>query len=492
MRKALLLAALLLVGGPSLAQSQFKDAIKGAVQGATLDEIIQWSNAQFRRQATIGRYVRWGGSIVLGSALIAAGLDYFYNYLKRETGTSLDDWYNWSPVGDWVYYVADGSCDYYFGRYSWILGYRGANREWDWLSPDSCASPNPASAQAEAIGRWGSREGYKWYGPFTRSSDGRRVWYYAPSSQRPTLAEWVQSRPDAAQGVRQAVDRYLQDLQPSSPARPYPGVQLDPIPNPNQWTDNPFTRPDIDTDGDGWPDSVEWKEANRRGVPWPDVINDPNVYPDPNGDPDGDSWPTLKEVELGTDPYDATSKPSTGTNPATGSPDTDGDGWPDDVEISQGTDPRDPASHPEGQPPAQQNPEPQWPGGPAPVKPGEVALPAPPREERQELPRVSELQELWQPFEQQVLDRWREELGRLRQQAANKFPFAILTAWNFRVETGSSECAFTVPIAEWQAQVDICNTPFWQAAATFRPILGMMVWVGAVFLLIRRALDIQG
>lgn len=340
--------------------------------------------------------------------------------------------------------------------------------------------------QAEAL-QWAESKAFDmWYAYLDTWCPGWRA-------ERPPLPQWIQQHPDAANGVKTAVGTYLDSTPVGSPSAPYPGVQLEPVPNPNQWTDNPFTRPDIDTDGDGWPDPVEWKEANRRGVPWPDVINDPNVYPDPNGDPDGDGWPTLKEVELGTDPYDATSKPSTGTNPATRSPDTDGDGWPDDVEISQGTNPQDPASHPEGEPPTQQNPnEPQWPGGPAPVKPGEVALPAQPQEERQKLPEVSRLDDLWRPFEDQVLDRWREELGRLRQQAANKFPFAILTAWNFRVETGSSECAFTVPIAEWQAQVDICNTPFWQAAATFRPILGMMVWVGAVFLLIRRALDIQG
>jgi len=524
MRKALLLAALLLVGGPSLAQSQFKDAIKGAVQGATLDEIIQWSNAQFRRQATIGRYVRWGGSIVLGAALIAAGLDYYYNYLKRETGTSLDQWYRWTGAAP---YILNAQCF----SFSMHLGVwdRNGSRWAVQLTWIPLSVPCGPEMETQALQIFRSDSSFSAFRSYTLGQPSRYQcgsWYcidWPLSAERPPLPEWIQQHPDAANGVKTAVGTYLDSVPIGSPSAPYPGVQFEPVPNPNQWTDNPFTRPDIDTDGDGWPDPVEWKEANRRGVPWPDVINDPNVYPDPNGDPDGDGWPTLKEVELGTDPYDATSKPSTGTNPATRSPDTDGDGWPDDVEISQGTDPRnpashpvdtdgdgwpdteetkqgtnpqDPASHPEGQPPAQQNPEnpnePQWPGGPAPVKPGEVALPAPPREERQKLPRVSELQELWQPFEQQVLDRWREELGRLRQQAANKFPFAILTAWNFRVETGSSECAFTVPIAEWQAQVDICNTPFWQAAATFRPILGMMVWVGAVFLLIRRALDIQG
>ena len=67
----LLVLALVGAGGPVLAQSHFKDAVKGAVQGSTLDEVIAWSNARFARQAAIGRYVRWGGTILLGSALIA-------------------------------------------------------------------------------------------------------------------------------------------------------------------------------------------------------------------------------------------------------------------------------------------------------------------------------------------------------------------------------------------------------------------------------------
>ena len=96
MRKALLLVALLLLaGGPVYASDHFRQAIRETVTGMTLDEIIQWSDRQFRRRAILGRYVRWGGAIVIGSALVYTALEYFYNQLRQQTGTPLDDWYHW-------------------------------------------------------------------------------------------------------------------------------------------------------------------------------------------------------------------------------------------------------------------------------------------------------------------------------------------------------------------------------------------------------------
>ncbi|WP_366083662.1 hypothetical protein [Thermus sp.] len=143
----------------------------------------------------------------------------------------------------------------------------------------------------------------------------------------------------------QVVLPYVDNAPIGSPASPLPGVRLDPAPNPNQWTDNPFTRPDIDTDGDGWPDSIEWHEANRRGVDWPNLINNPTAYPDPQADPDGDGYTTGEEVQVGTDPYNPSSRPQR-RSPVSPATDTDGDGWPDEEEIRRGTDPRNPNSRP--------------------------------------------------------------------------------------------------------------------------------------------------
>ena len=283
----LLVASLLGAGGPALAQSHFKDAVKGAVQGSTLDEIIAWSDAQFARQAAIGRYVRWGGTILLGSALIAVGLDYFYRQLQRQTGTSLDQWVNWPGVPEPVWtggsapanavQIADAigaRCGPHFRVYPVVevygnpahgyamfvnnhQGTRVANLGYRSLSQTIPRSEAYARATAEV---W----------PLFR----QWVSQHCPNAfqERPPLSEWIQRHPDAAQGVRQVVITYVDATPIGSPRSPYPGVELQPVPNPNQWTDNPFTRPDIDTDGDGWPDSIEWYEANRRGVPWPDAF----------------------------------------------------------------------------------------------------------------------------------------------------------------------------------------------------------------------------
>ncbi len=259
---------------------------------------------------------------------------------------------------------------------------------------------------------------------------------------------------------------------------------------------------------------MEWYEANRRGVPWPDVINNPQVYPDPNADPDGDGFPTWQEVSVGTNPYDPASHPQPRPNPGTRT-DTDGDGWPDADEIAQGTDPRDPNSKPTGIPPLQDtdgdgvpdveeiakgtdpyNPDdkPQqdadtWPGGPPPGDLRPVELPQREALEKKNLPELKE--EIWQSFQENVTQRWQEALQELRTTAAQRFPFAIVSSFRFRVEGGSAPCAFTVPIGPYQAQMDICSTSIWQAATAFRPILGVLVWMSAALLLIRRGLDVQ-
>jgi len=262
--------------GPWTAWDNYQAAIRGAVQGSTLDEVIQWSNAQFARRAMVGRYVRWGGTIVIGSALVYAALDWFYRELRRQTGTPLDELYG---SGQLLGYVAPSlRCGGSGGVY--VYGYwycPSCMNKWSifyWTWPCSELSNRAQEALRIAPSKYASElsdfdpDRYDWV--LRVFSDTFRIDIYP---KRRSLEEILQSSPEARQALRdQVVAPYIDAHPIGSPSAPYPGVRLEPIPNPNQWTDNPFTRPDIDTDGDGWPDSIEWHEANRRGLDWPDVI----------------------------------------------------------------------------------------------------------------------------------------------------------------------------------------------------------------------------
>ncbi len=504
-RALLLLVALLLgAGGPALAQSHFKEAVKGAVQGSTLDEVIAWSNARFARQAAIGRYVRWGGTIVLGSALIAAGLDYFYRQLQRQTGTSLDRWVNWPGVPEPIWTGAgspsnvtqivealQAKCGPNFRFYPFVeihgvhpryrgysmsvyhtQGYKAADL--GRVSFPSEVSRNEAYARATAD-VWPRFK--QWV--IERCPDA--------FSGPPPLSEWIQRNPDAANGVRQVVTTYIDSTPIGSPRSPYPGVELQPVPNPNQWTDNPFTRPDIDTDGDGWPDSIEWKEANRRGVPWPDVINNPQVYPDPYADYDGDGWSNLEEVRLGYDPFDPNSHPKT-RRPWV---DSDRDGYPDWQEIEAGTDPLDPNSRPDA-PPAERPDEAEWPGGPSPARPDPVDLPEVQVPEKKDLPRLQDWDNVAESWKRNVQDRVAQRFRELQGVLREKFPFGILIMAQSRsVSTTGAQCGVTVDIAGQSAMVNLCDTPVFRFMEAFRPVLLGLLLLGFTYAVIRRGLDVQ-
>jgi hypothetical protein len=495
----LLVLALLGAGGPAFAQSQFKDAIKGAVAGSTLDEVIAWSNARFARQAAVGRYVRWGGTILLGSALIAAGLDYFYNYLRRETGTSLDQWVNWRGVPDpvWTGLSAPSNTPQIVGAIAakcgpgfevypyvelWGRGYSvRVYHSRGYVVADLGVFVFPSSVSSSEAYAFATSDAWSRFRQWllSRCPDA-----FAP---RPPLSDWIQQHPDAAQGVRQVVTTYVDATPIGSPRSPYPGVELQPVPNPNQWTDNPFTRPDIDTDGDGWPDSIEWKEANRRGVPWPDVINNPQVYPDPNADYDGDGWTNLEEVRLGYDPYDPNSHPKTRTPWV----DTDGDGYSDAEEIAKGTDPSDPNSHPDT-PPEEKPDDADWPGGPPPARPDPVNLPEVEIPEKKDLPRLQDWDNVAESWKRNVQDRVAQRYRELQNVLREKFPFGILIMAQSRsTSVTGAECGATVDIASQSATVNLCDTPVFRFMEGFRPVLLGLLLLGFTYAVIRRGLDVQ-
>ena len=106
MRKALLLVALLLLaGGPVYSSgvidvdyAPVRQTVSMVLRTSSSTEIVHVASGQLRKTASWGRYVRWSGAIVIGSALVYTALDYFYNHLRQQTGTPLDTWYYWVDV----------------------------------------------------------------------------------------------------------------------------------------------------------------------------------------------------------------------------------------------------------------------------------------------------------------------------------------------------------------------------------------------------------
>jgi uncharacterized repeat protein (TIGR01451 family) len=123
----------------------------------------------------------------------------------------------------------------------------------------------------------------------------------------------------------------------------------------------------VDTDGDGIPDSVDDDDDNDGYPDDEDAFPlDPNEWADNDGDgigdnadpdDDNDGWTDDEENQYGTDPFDPNDYPvdTDGDGiPDSVDDDDDNDGWTDDEENEYGSDPLDPADHPpENIPPSQ-------------------------------------------------------------------------------------------------------------------------------------------
>lgn len=242
-----------------------RDTVSSTIAGFTLDEIIAWSDAQYSRTIGWGRYVRYGGTLILAGTLIYAALDWFYQQALQTTGTSLDEWYfsgsALAEVSQGYVCNQDSLGPYYSSRFA----YRGVNFAGGGTNCDPSFRSESEAVDGTKLrvqqvfdshntpySGWRSTTSC----PLTDYSDCVAVLI----GDRVPLSDWLTSHPDAASGVTQAVTDYIDqyDPFPTTFDSPVPGLDLDPAPNGNQWFDNPFFDPLLDTDNDGWPDWFEF------------------------------------------------------------------------------------------------------------------------------------------------------------------------------------------------------------------------------------------
>lgn len=159
---------------------------------------------------------------------------------------------------------------------------------------------------------------------------------YASEGGGGSLADHLAANPSSLAALADEVlpgwmsDRENQSWWPYTYAEPYgsgAGIEFDPAPNINEWYDNPYANPQVDSDGDGWPD---WQEV-EAGTDPKNPNSYPTVTPDPYQDSDGDGWTDHEERQAGTDPYDDQDYPAGTPNPQP-KPDVDGDGIADELD----------------------------------------------------------------------------------------------------------------------------------------------------------------
>lgn len=293
--------------------------------------------------ANVAKVVRWGarvgfvGAVVLqGPQLINAGLQWFYDVAKKSTGTALDQWYADSQVTnpcpatstfttiDSVECTINGNSVYF--HTGWNQGAQGYNASYAYLD----------GSGATVYGYWPDNNHWQTLVPSLASAiDGYNYWLGLAGYKAPTLSQALTADPSAAaalgnQVLPDFVDHLTQDPQfPYTYANPLPGigdVVIQPTPTANQWFDDPYAYPTMDTDGDGWPDWVEWRLGS-------DPTNAASI-PDPVADFDNDGFSNGDELAAGTDPADPYSRPGTTTV------DSDADGIADSADPC----PTDPAN----------------------------------------------------------------------------------------------------------------------------------------------------
>lgn len=177
---------------------------------------------------------------------------------------------------------------------------------------------------------------------------------YGKTRSQRTAHDLMPTTPDLASDfTNRVLPSYLNANPAPSPTALPPGTTWDgPVPNTNQWNDNPYSDPNLDTDRDGWTDPAEY-ELNHLPIDPGQPYDIPPPNYDPNYDYDDDGWSDKNENDNKTPldnpdqhPDQQPDRPTTPIQP--GMPgydeqfdpneDTDGDGTPNDKDLDDDAD----------------------------------------------------------------------------------------------------------------------------------------------------------
>lgn len=345
---ALVAAAVLLV--PSVGHAQAgATAVHGAARTYTTAEVLEMAGLRtVERTVSWGTIMRFAGGMVVAGSLIYSALDWFYDQAQQSTGTDLDTWeatpvppqVEWSEVNAYTFVTSVAWRDSYE---AYAAAYGAPCTELTGLRATSTYASGGKYTAYSALNRntgtiW-QRYTYDQPSQAAAIQTAKSVaevyydaWTAANCAEPQDLEDFLLTSPQAVDAVRtQVMPRYVDHLRDQTSAWPYTyaepygagaGISIDPAPNQNQWYDNPYANPQLDTDGDGFADWEEWVAGTNPNNP-----NEyPTVSPNPATDTDGDGWSDADEAAAGTDPNDPDDYPAGSPAPA---PDTDADGIPD-------------------------------------------------------------------------------------------------------------------------------------------------------------------
>lgn len=236
-----------------------------------------------------GKYLKWGGPLIFGGSLVWDALHWFYNEAKRSTGTDLDKWFLPDLESDDLPIPSPLSSF----KSPELLCY---NKR---IYPErSITAYYIVSSGQVRVSHYSVRFGGPMGGHYISRESALNN---CANSQEDPESPLSSLPSDAQTQVSRVLRDYLTSPRGAPAARTIPDVAQFPY-NLNQWEDNPYSDPSLDTDGDGYSDPDEYEDMISGGS------GDPN---DSDKTPVGQPKEISRTTETTTNPDGSTTTTTT-------------------------------------------------------------------------------------------------------------------------------------------------------------------------------------